>query len=147
MSDGLTTWVETDIPRLLALEQQAYQFPWTLGNFMDSFHGPHQGLVLRLDGEILGYAIYQVIVDEMHLLNLVVDPIHQGQGHGERILSRLVSLARGLGCRDFFLEVRSSNQRAAQLYTKQGFSNIARRRAYYPAEGGREDAIIMEKKL
>jgi ribosomal-protein-alanine N-acetyltransferase len=142
--EGLDFWSDRDIPQLLALEQQAYDFPWTEGNFRDSLQGDHGGLVLRVEGLIAGYAIYQLILDEMHLLNLVVSPQHQGRGLGSRLLQGVMTLARGQACQNFFLEVRASNARALALYARQGFSPIARRRDYYPARGGREDAIIME---
>jgi ribosomal-protein-alanine N-acetyltransferase len=42
-----------------------------------------------------------------------------------------------------FLEVRESNSPAIQLYVKKGFDLISRRKNYYPADNGREDALIM----
>ena len=43
--------------------------------------------------------------------------------------------------RSLFLEVRPSNHAAQALYRRFGFRNVAVRRAYYPAHGGREDAV------
>ncbi|MGZ8155124.1 MAG: ribosomal protein S18-alanine N-acetyltransferase, partial [Burkholderiales bacterium] len=43
-----------------------------------------------------------------------------------------------------FLEVRPSNTAARALYARSGFSEIGRRRDYYPAQEGREDAVVME---
>ncbi|MCG9958445.1 ribosomal-protein-alanine N-acetyltransferase, partial [Pseudomonas aeruginosa] len=45
--------------------------------------------------------------------------------------------------RECFLEVRASNQAAYRLYERYGFNEIGRRRDYYPAVGGREDALVM----
>jgi ribosomal-protein-alanine N-acetyltransferase len=45
------------------------------------------------------------------------------------------------------LEVRATNQPALALYAQQGFAEIGRRRGYYPAEAGREDAIVMAREL
>jgi ribosomal-protein-alanine N-acetyltransferase len=42
-----------------------------------------------------------------------------------------------------FLEVRASNLAAYRLYERYGFNEIGRRRDYYPAPGGREDALVM----
>jgi ribosomal-protein-alanine N-acetyltransferase len=42
-----------------------------------------------------------------------------------------------------FLEVRPSNGRAIDLYTSLGFETIGLRRNYYPADQGREDAVVM----
>jgi ribosomal-protein-alanine N-acetyltransferase len=43
--------------------------------------------------------------------------------------------------------VRPSNQRARALYRSAGFHEIGRRRGYYPAPDGREDAIVMKVAL
>ncbi len=40
-------------------------------------------------------------------------------------------------------EVRDSNTAAFKLYERYGFNEIGRRRDYYPAVGGREDAVVM----
>jgi ribosomal-protein-alanine N-acetyltransferase len=42
------------------------------------------------------------------------------------------------------LEVRASNVAARGLYCNAGFCEISLRRGYYPADNGREDAIVME---
>ncbi len=42
---------------------------------------------------------------------------------------------------------RASNVAGRALYLRHGFAEIGLRRAYYPADAGREDAVTMEKKL
>jgi len=54
-----------------------------------------------------------------------------------------MALARKLGARSLFLEVRPSNRAAQALYTRFGFRRIAVRRGYYPAHAGREDALVL----
>ena len=56
---------------------------------------------------------------------------------------RLIDLARWYGAERIFLEVRPSNPVAKALYDSLGFNEIGRRPSYYPARGGREDAIVM----
>jgi len=55
----------------------------------------------------------------------------------------LLDEAEILGVETVFLEVRESNPVAIRLYEGLGFNQVGTRRDYYPAEGGREDAIIM----
>jgi ribosomal-protein-alanine N-acetyltransferase len=43
--------------------------------------------------------------------------------------------------------VRPSNQAALGLYQQCGFNEIGVRRNYYPAENGREDALLLALSL
>jgi len=56
-------------------------------------------------------------------------------------------VARAAGGRQMFLEVRPSNAPALALYEKAGFATIGRRKGYYPAANGREDALVMRLPL
>jgi ribosomal-protein-alanine N-acetyltransferase len=59
----------------------------------------------------------------------------------------LLSRAKEAEMQDVFLEVRPSNAAAIALYHAEGFHEIGRRPRYYPAKGGREDALVMAKEL
>ena len=88
-----------------------------------------------------------IAADEAHLLNLTISPEWQRKGHGRMLLLHLTSIANTEFARSFFLEVRRSNSRAQALYESLGFKTIGVRRNYYPAQAGREDAVVMELKL
>ena len=61
---------------------------------------------------------------------------------------KLLELAQQRRCRVVFLEVRISNKRAFSLYHEMGFNEIAERKNYYPATGGkRENALVLAKVL
>ncbi|TCP08112.1 ribosomal protein S18-alanine N-acetyltransferase [Caldimonas thermodepolymerans] len=133
---------------VLPIEQAAYEFPWTRGNFIDSLHAGYAALLLRGAGnELLGYFLAMSGVDEMHLLNLTVAPAHQGSGHALYMLDALQALARSRHAAQLWLEVRVSNARARHLYERYGFRNVGLRKGYYPAAQGREDAIVMSLSL
>ena len=85
----------------------------------------------------------QIILDEAHLLNITVKPESQGRGLGLKLLEHLMSIAYANNARECFLELRDSNTAAFKLYERYGFNEIGRRRDYYPAVGGREDAVVM----
>jgi [ribosomal protein S18]-alanine N-acetyltransferase len=70
-------------------------------------------------------------------------PEHRG-GVGRALLHAVIDAARALDVRKMFLEVRASNAAARALYAQAGFREIGVRRDYYPAHGGREDAIVLE---
>jgi ribosomal-protein-alanine N-acetyltransferase len=136
-----------DIDAVVALESQAYEFPWTLGIFRDCLRAGYECWVLTLADEIVGYAVLSVAASEAHLLNVCVAGKHQSGGHGMRLVRRMIDLARWHHAERLFLEVRPSNTRAIAIYDHIGFNEIGRRPNYYPARRGREDAIVMAIEL
>jgi ribosomal-protein-alanine N-acetyltransferase len=138
-----------DVAQIVAIETRAYEFPWTEQNFIDSLNAGYIGLVVvGTDNTVMGYTILMPAVDDLHILNLCIAPAQQGRGAGRRLLAeiRRVSLERGIHL--ILLEVRPSNTHAIRLYERFGFSEIGRRRNYYPARNqGREDAIVMRVKV
>ena len=130
---------------VMAVEQAAYEFPWTRGNMIDSLLTGHLASVLLApDGAVVGYFVAMVGVEEVHLLNLTVAPAHQRQGHALELLDVLVSHCREHQARRLWLEVRPSNARAQRIYERYGFRMVGVRRGYYPAaQGRREDAQVM----
>ena len=139
---------EERLEAVVALEQQAYDHPWTRSNFLDSVRAGYQGQLLVAGSSLLGYFVAMKGVDEVHLLNLTVAPDCQGQGWGRVMLDALAQWARGQQAQWLWLEVRASNQRAQQIYTSHGFRMVGERKGYYPAgQGKREDAVVMSLKL
>lgn len=137
----------SDVDRVQAVEALAYSFPWTRGNFIDSLAAGYLAEVLECGGELLAYFVAMPGVDELHLLNISVAPVHQGQGHGGFLLDAVQAHGQRLGMAQLLLEVRQSNVRAQALYVRRGFVQVGTRRAYYPAAMGREDAIVMSLPL
>jgi ribosomal-protein-alanine N-acetyltransferase len=133
---------ETDLPEVLEIEQAIYSHPWTRGNFADSLRAGYQCRTLRVSGRLIGYFILIVAAGEAHLLNLSVAAGEQRRGNGSALLREIMRLCTGLGGRNLFLEVRPTNGAAQSLYARFGFRRIAVRRGYYPAHGGREDALV-----
>jgi ribosomal-protein-alanine N-acetyltransferase len=138
-----------DVEAVLAIEQRAYAFPWSRGNFIDSLAAGYEARLLRgADGALLGYFLAMQGVGEMHLLNITVAPAVQGRGHAREMLDALCRLAREAANEQIWLEVRQSNERARQVYARYGFAEVGLRRAYYPAtQGQREDAVLMSLPL
>lgn len=134
---------EADLDAVMAIESTIYSHPWTRGNFADSLRAAYECRTLRLGQELIGYFVVMAAAGEAHLLNLSVAAAHQRRGHGSALLREAAGIARGLGARSLFLEVRPSNRGAQALYTRFGFRKVAVRRGYYPASTGREDALVL----
>lgn len=138
-----------DIEDVVRVECDAYPFPWTRGNFLDSLASRYEAWVARESGgRLAGYFLLMQAVDDMHLLNITVRPDLQGQGIGGRLLDKVCALAIEAGIGAVLLEVRPSNLHAYAVYRHSGFREIGRRKNYYPAAGQtREDAIVMRRDL
>ncbi|MCS6944259.1 MAG: ribosomal protein S18-alanine N-acetyltransferase [Sutterellaceae bacterium] len=137
-----------DLDEVIAVERDIYPFPWTRGNFQDALAAGYSAWLLRAPhGSLIAYAVVMVALDEAHLLNLSVARLYQRRGYGWRMLDWMARCARDEGARTMLLEVRPSNAPALGLYARYGFQRIGVRRGYYPAHGGREDAIVMRISL
>ncbi|MEO8081349.1 MAG: ribosomal protein S18-alanine N-acetyltransferase, partial [Caldimonas sp.] len=135
-----------DLDEVMVLERAVYAFPWTRGNFVDSLAAGYIAWVLR-DGAagLIGYSVAMAGVDEMHLLNITVASGLRRQGHARRVLNELDAAARRAGTSMLWLEVRESNAEARSAYQRLGFAHVGKRKGYYPAVGGREDAVVMRR--
>lgn len=134
---------EADLAEVMAIESAVYTHPWTRGNFADSLRAGYQCCTWRSGAELLGYFVLLVGAGEGHLLNLSIAAARQRHGHGSALLGEAMRLARRRGAQQLFLEVRPSNGGAKALYERFGFRQVAVRRGYYPAHGGREDALVL----
>jgi [ribosomal protein S18]-alanine N-acetyltransferase len=97
---------------------------------------------------LLGYFVAMQGVQEVHLLNITVAPEFQSQGLAVLMLDALRLWAQTQQAECIWLEVRKSNARAIQVYTRYGYSRVGERKNYYPSHAGqREDAVVMSLKL
>ncbi|MBZ4200358.1 MAG: ribosomal protein S18-alanine N-acetyltransferase [Methylotenera sp.] len=142
-SDQFRPMQLADLDTIMAIEKVIYPYPWTRGNFSDSLASGYSAYVLWRNEKIIGYALMMLVLDEAHLLNLSIAKECQKQGLGRCLLQTMLDLAKSRQAANVFLEVRISNQSAIALYENTGFNEMAIRRGYYPAENGREDAVLM----
>ena len=133
-----------DLGALLAVENQCYSHPWTRGNFIDSMAMGYAMQLLWIDEQLVGYFVAMQGVDEVHLLNITVNPRFQRQGWARVLLEQLRSWAGSVRAGTIWLEVRKSNVRAQQIYLEFGFQSVGLRKRYYPVSHlEREDAVVM----
>lgn len=144
MPDALTVRAMTaaDLDAVVAIEHKAFSHPWSRKLYEDAL-GSYECHVLEQNGQHLGHVVMQYIVDEAHLLNIVIAVDQQGRGLGSYLLELVLQQARERDCSSCFLEVRESNTAAYGLYERHGFNEIDRRRNYYPTAEGHEDALVM----
>jgi len=133
--------IPDDIAGLVKIESDVTPFPWNAKQFADSLQS-HLSYVLCKGNRLVGFLIFNQVLDEAELLNIAVKTSFQGEGLGACLLDYCLAEISGSAV-NLFLEVRVSNFPAIALYEGRGFRHVGERRAYYHGESGREDALIM----
>ncbi len=138
---------EADLSVVMAIEKISYPFPWSLGNFRGCLDDRHRCRIFEIDSVIQGYSLVSMGAGEAHILNLCIHPALRGKGYGRLLLQEQLDALAECDVDMVLLEVRPSNNSAICLYDALGFNELGRRKGYYPAAHGCEDALIMARQL
>ncbi len=132
-----------DIEHVSRLERRCYTLPWSSSAYVTEVGNTSAHYVVAKDeaGTLLGYAGMWVIMDELHVTTIAVDPAQRGRKIGERLLINLIEESLPRGAERATLEVRERNVAAHSLYLKYGFEDVAVRKNYY--SDNNENALIM----
>jgi ribosomal-protein-alanine N-acetyltransferase len=85
-----------------------------------------------------------VVLDELQITVLAVDPEQRRRGLGRAVLQKLLVDASNAGVRQAILDVAEDNLEANSLYSSLGFQTIGRRARYY-RDG--KDALIQSLEI
>lgn len=135
---------EDDIDEVLEIERISFLSPWSKKLFLDELANPVSHIILAKDEaeKIVGFICFWIVLDEAHILRVVVHPGFRRQGIAKILLSHVLEFSKSKGVGYFALEVRQSNKAAIELYKDFGFRVTYVRKGYYGDTG--EDAILME---
>ena len=136
---------EADLDRVLDIETASFPAPWKREHFVAELEARHSfPYVAESDDGIVGYVCLMSLFEEAQILDIAVDPRQRGRGIARMLLEHAISFAQEKGAEVLALEVRASNNAAITLYENCGFVKTGLRQKYYE---GREDAVLMEKRL
>ncbi|MBR6689250.1 MAG: ribosomal protein S18-alanine N-acetyltransferase [Clostridia bacterium] len=93
---------------------------------------------------VVGYIGCELLVDHADIVSIATDKNHLKQGIASSLLNTLEKELKEKKIESIFLEVRTSNLPAINLYTKLNYNKISTRTKYYD---NLEDANIMKKDL
>ena len=132
---------------LAQLERRCFSSPWSEAMLEEELYNPQASFLVAQgeDGQVLGYAGLQVVLDEGYIANVAVAEEYRRQGVAGELPGAFLRFARAHRLAFLTLEVRVSNTAAIQLYLKHGFAQVGRRKNYY--QQPREDAIIMTREF
>lgn len=136
-----------DLEQVLAIEEASFTMPWSRNLFLSELRNRAVATLLVAlpagapERQVVGYIVYWLVEDEMHILNLATTPGERRKGIAKRLVLAALMQAYGRGARRAFLEVRASNTSAQKLYADLGFTGSFIRKAYYDMPV--ENAVVM----
>ena len=136
--------INRDTPTLLAIEAASFEDPWTEEELLRCLRQRNTiGMVAELDDDVVGFMIYELHKNSLHLASLAVDPQYRRRGIGRAMIRSLTGKI-GLGSvrNRITLEVRESNLPAQLFFKSQGFRAVQVLRDFY--ENSTEDAYLMQ---
>ncbi|HZZ84660.1 MAG TPA: ribosomal protein S18-alanine N-acetyltransferase [Anaeromyxobacteraceae bacterium] len=143
-----------DLERVMEIELQAFSHPWSAELFRRELTHPWSTILLATEPRdegaaarehVLGFVIYWLVHDELHVLNVAVAREERRRGVARALLDEMTGRGRQAGAVMATLEVRRSNRPAIALYEGLGYRQAGIRPNYYVDEG--EDAIVMNADL
>lgn len=134
---------EADVDTIYPIERACHAFPCSRKILASCFSKRYRSVKMLLAGKIIGFYIGELVLDEMTLQNICIDPSVQGKGYGKQLMNHFIATAKANQVTQLWLEVRESNAPAIALYHGYGFDVAGTRKNYYPAANGREDALLM----
>ena len=131
-----------DLAEVCKIEKDNFSLPWSEKSFLESMEREDTVFLVALeDEEVAGYIVCYCIAGAGEITNVAVKDSHRRKGIGRKLLQKLYEEGVALDTREYFLEVRESNEAAIGLYLRQGFVKEGIRKNFY--EKPVENAVIM----
>ncbi len=135
--------IRRDMTDVLQIETDAFEFPWSEEEFVRCLRQRNCiGMVAEWDDKIVGYMIYELHKNRLHILNFAVAPQFRRRGVGARMTTKLVAKLTAQRRSRILLEVRETNLAAQLFFRNQGFRAVSVLRDFY--EDTTEDAYVMQ---
>lgn len=138
--------IRRDMPEVLQTEQESFEFSWTEEDFLRCLRQRNCiGMVAEQGERVVGFMIYELHKQKLHILNFAVHPHFRRYGVGAQMVSKLISKLSSHRRTRITLEVRETNLPAQMFFRAQHFKAVKVLRAFYEDSG--EDAFLMQYRL
>lgn len=138
--------VAGDAAALSAIHAASFHEGWTQADF-ETWLSRAEAIcvVAEQAGEVVSFGLALAAGSDAELLTITSVPALRSRGFGRQIMRALHVEAASRGLDRWILEVARNNLPAIGLYSSEGFVEIGLRKAYYPSETGRVDALVMSR--
>jgi [ribosomal protein S18]-alanine N-acetyltransferase len=135
--------IRRDMPEVLAIEKQCFEYPWLEEDFVRSLRQRNCiGMVAEHNDCVVGFMIYELMKTRIHVLNFAVGPGSQRQGVGAQMLAKLAAKLSSQRRTRIVLEVRETNLAAQLFFRARGFRAVSVLKSFYSDTP--EDAYLMQ---
>lgn len=135
--------IRRDMPEVLGIEQQAFEFPWSEEDFTNCLRQRNCiGMVAEIADSVVAFMIYELHRSRLHVLNLAVARAHRRLGIGARMMEKLVGKLTPERRSRIALEVRETNLPAQLFFRALGFRATSVLKDFY--QDTTEDAYLMQ---
>jgi ribosomal-protein-alanine N-acetyltransferase len=138
--------IRRDMAEVLAAEQQSFEYAWTEEDFLRCLRQRNCiGMVAEHQDRIVGFMIYELHKNRLHVLNFAVATDFRRGGIGAQMVGKLIGKLSSHRRSKVTLAVRERNLDAQVFFRMQDFRATRVLRNYYEDSG--EDAFLMEFSL
>jgi ribosomal-protein-alanine N-acetyltransferase len=135
--------IRRDMPEVLNIEQASFEFPWSEEDFIRCLRQRNCiGMVAEYDEKVVGFMIYELHKDQLHVLNFSVRPDVRRRGIGMQMVNKLVGKLSQQRRNRIVLEIRETNLAAQMFFKNLNFRAVSVLRDYY--DDTVEDAYVMQ---
>ncbi len=138
--------IRRDMPEVVWIEHRSHEFPWCEDDFVRCLRQRNCiGMVAEAGDRIVGFLVYELLDDKLHILNMAVHPHFRRRGIGRQLVNRIISKLSHHRRSRITLGVRESNLAAQLFFRACGFRAVKVLRAFFPDTD--EDAYWFEYRL
>lgn len=135
--------IRRDMAEVLAIESECFEFPWLGDDFLRCLRERNCiGMVAELEDRVVGFMIYELHKNRIHVLNFAVAASHRRRGVGSQMLAKLIAKLSPHRRSRILLEVRETNLAAQLFFRENGFRAVSVLRSFYADTP--EDAYVMQ---
>ena len=138
--------IRRDMPEVLQIEQDSFDYSWTEEDFLRCLRQRNCiGMVAEQGEKVVGFMIYELHKNKLHILNFAVQQSFRRLGIGAQMVAKLIGKLSSHRRTRITLEVRETNLAAQLFFSKQNFRAVRVLRNYYEDSG--EDAFQMQYRI
>ena len=135
--------IRRDMAEVIAIETESFEFPWSEDDFVRCLRQRNCiGMVAEMDDQVVGFMIYELHKNRLHILNFAVADRYRRLGIGTQMVSKLAGKLSDQRRSRILLEIRETNLPAQLFFRESGFRAVSVLKEFY--EDTPEDAYLMQ---